>query len=73
MKELAVYLAIGGVFLAFFVVDDVRHGRRPQARDHHILFFWPLVAAAALLLGLFEISRITSTGEGWLRRPGRWV
>lgn len=74
MKELAIYLTIGAAFLAFFVVDDIRHGRPVQPRDYHLVLLWPLVAMAALIIGLFEISSLTSgPGGGWLRKPQRWI
>lgn len=67
------YLLVGLSFLAFMVVDDLRHGRKIQKRDYHIVFLWPAVVVAIFILGLFEFSRITSEDEGKdLRRPGEW-
>jgi hypothetical protein len=74
MTQLAIYLAIGFGFLAFFVADDFRNGRKAQSRDYHLILLWPLVALAAMVLGLFEISSLTSgPGGGWLRKPQRWI
>lgn len=68
------YLLAGLSFLAFMVVDDLRHGRKIQKRDYHIVFLWPAVVVAIFILGLFEFSRITSSEEGQdLRRPGNWT
>lgn len=72
--KVVAYLLTGLSLLAFMVIDDVRHGRKPQRRDYHLLFLWPAVVVVVFILGLFEFSRITSSEDGSdLRRPGNWI
>jgi hypothetical protein len=74
MINAIIYTLIGLSFYAFMVVDDVRHGRKIQKRDHHILFFWPAVLFVVFILGLFEFSRLTSSEDGkLLQRPESWL
>lgn len=72
-KALA-YFLVGFSLFAFMAVDDVRHGRKVQRRDYHIVVVWPIVLMVIFILGLFEFSRLTSSEDGKpLSRPSNWI
>ena len=74
LRKVVIYLFVGMAFLAFMVVDDLRHGRKFQRRDVHLVFWWPAIVVVIFILGLFEFSKITSSDSGEeLKHPNRWT